>query len=139
MNKKVLLSIVILAIAATAFVLLYRGGYLGKKPFKNLSADAIKKVMVFATPPGKTVAFNDKETLKELTGILHRVTIYRQDDSGRDYSGQLVQYTLILAAGDTYEVGAFGSFMYVDSICYRAKYAPSEELNALGNRIIQGD
>lgn len=135
--KKRALIIISFVLALAAFASLYSFGYLGKKPFKHLNTDSIRNADVFVIPPQKTVAINDKETLAELAEILSRVTIYRQDDSGRDYVGQLVQYTITLATGDTHEIGAYGRFIYIDNVCYITKYKPSEELNALGNKIIK--
>lgn len=138
MKKRILvISFVLLFVVIAVAAFLYSADYIGRRPFKNLDAASIESASVFASPPQTTAAINDQDTITALVDILRRVTIYKQDDSGREMSGQLVRYTITLKTGETYEIGAFGSFMYVGDVCYKAKYGPSEELNALGNRIIK--
>ena len=139
MKKRTLSIIVILAIAIATFTFLYGTGYLGKRPFKDLGTDSLKSAAIFVIPPEKTVIIQDKVTLEDLAEILGRVKIYQRDESGREYNGQLVQFTITLATGDIHKIGAFGSFIFIDDICYKTKYEPSEELNVLGNRIIKSN
>lgn len=130
----IIVSVIILLLITAGF--LYTGNYLGKRPFRNLVANSIEKATVFIIPPGETAVISDQETLTELTKILNQITIYQQDDSGREYYGQMVKFTLTMKDGTTLEIGAYNPFLIINSVWYKTKYEPCEELNALGNRMI---
>lgn len=108
-----------------------------RKPFANLSASEVVSAELFIIPPNETIKLDNKEDIAKLTDILNKIVIYRQDDSGREYAGQLVQATITLESGETHTIGAYGSFLFLNGKCYRTKYKPSEKLNAFGNRILK--
>mgnify|MGYP000492097933 CR=1 FL=1 len=133
MNKKLIIVIFILILGILAFMLF---NTFGRKPFAKLSADEIVSAELFIIPPDKTVSITDKEDIYKLTDILNEITVYREDNSGREYVGQLVQVTIELENGETHAIGAYGSFLFLNGKCYRTKYEPSEKLNAFGNGIL---
>ena len=134
MKRKSIITACVLVIAVLAVVLL---NPFGKKPFAKLSADEIVSAELFLIPPETTIKLTEKEDLAELTDILNELVIYRKDDSGRDYNGQLVQVTITLKNGQTHIVGAFNPFLFLNNNCYRTKYEPCEKLNVFGNRILK--
>ena len=135
-KKKILMILMLLVLIIVIILLLSSKGILGKKPFKNLESSDILSISVFAIPPNKTVLINDNEHIKEITAILNTVVIYQRDDSGRDNFGQLVQYTLKMKDGSSLEVGAYNPFVFVNGKSYKTKYQPCENLNSLGNKLI---
>ena len=135
-KRKPIIAFVFMVLFIIAFVFFYTGNYLGKRPFRNLEANLIEKATIFIIPPEETATINNKETLAELTKILNKITIYQQDNSGREYEGQMVKFTLTMKDGTSLEIGAYNPFLIINSTWYKTKYEPCEELNALGNRII---
>jgi len=134
MNKKLIIVTCILVLGILAVMLF---SAFGRKPFAKLSADEIVSAELFITPPDETVSLTDKKDISKLTEILRKIVIYREDDSGRECEGQLVQVTIALKNGETHTIGAYGSFLFLNGKCYRTKYEPSEKLNAFGNRILK--
>ena len=110
-----------------------------KRPFLHLNADDIASAELFLIPPDVTIPLTDPLKISKLADILREIRIYKEDDSGRYYDGQLVQATIILTTGETHTIGAYGSFLFLDGICYRTEYAPSQALNAFGNGCRNGE
>ncbi len=108
----------------------------GRKPFTKLSTSEIVSSELFIVPPDATITLTDKEDIVKLTDILNEIIIYREDNSGREYDGQLVQVTIILKNGETHTIGAYNPFLFLNGKCYRTKYEPCQRLNAFGNRIL---
>lgn len=133
MDKKLFIVVCILVLGILTVILF---NTFGRKPFAKLSADEIVSAELFIVPPDETVRLTDKEDILELTDILNEVTIYREDNSGREYEGQLVQVTIELKNGETHTIGAYNPFLFLNGKCYRTKYEPCQELNAFGNRIL---
>lgn len=133
MSKKVVIAIFILVLGILTVMLF---GTFGKKPFAKLSADEIVSAELFIIPPNDKISIIDKGDISELTNILNEVTIYQEDNSGREYTGQLVQVTIELKNGEIHTIGAYGSFLFLNGKCYRTKYEPSQKLNAFGNVIL---
>jgi len=134
MNKKLIIVICVLVLGFSAVMLF---GTLGRKPFAKLSANEIVSAELFIVPPDETIILTDKQNISELTDILNEITIYREDDSGREYEGQLVQVTIILKNGETHIIGEYNPFLFLNGKCYRTKYEPCQKLNAFGNRILK--
>ena len=134
MSKKMIIVICILVLGILAVMLF---GTFGRKPFAKLSASEIVSAELFIIPPDVTITITDKGDIVKLANILKEITIYREDNSGRDYDGQLVEVTIELKTGETHIIGAYGSFLFLNGKCYRTKYEPSEKLNAFGNRILK--
>ncbi len=107
----------------------------GTRPFANLSPEEIVSAEFFLVPPDITIHLTDREDIEELCEILKGLVVYREDDSGREYAGQLVQATITLQDGIIHTVGAYGSFLFLDGKCHRTKYEPSERMNSFGNRL----
>jgi hypothetical protein len=110
-----------------------------KRPFLHLNADDIASAEVFLIPPDVTIPITDRAKISELAAILREIRLYEVDDSGRYYNGQLVQATIVLNTGETHTIGAYGSFLFLDGVCYRTEYAPSQALNAFGNGCRNGE
>ncbi len=136
MNKKVIIILILLIAIITIIWLFSSEEVLGKKPFNNLKYSDVSSIGVLAIPPNKAMIIEDDEQVKELVDILNTVVIYRKDESGRNYFGQLVQFTLTMKDGKTIQVGAYNPFVFIDGKCYKTKYEPCEKLNNLGNRLI---
>ena len=107
----------------------------GGKPFMDMKAADITAVNLYCVPPGVSLDFTDYETINKIVTALNDVVTYEQDDSGWEYVGQLVLYTLTTNGGGTITVGAYNPFIIINGQYYRTKYEPCEELNALGNSL----
>jgi len=132
MNRKIIIAVSILVLGVLTVVLF---STFGKKPFAKLSANEIVSAELFIIPPDATITLTDKEDIVKLADILKEITIYREDNSGREYDGQLVQVTIELKNGETHTIGAYNPFLFLNGKCYRTKYEPSQKLNAFGNGI----
>ncbi len=132
-KKKYIITACVLVLVILTFVLL---NTFGTKPFAKLSANEVVSAELFVVPPETTISLTDKDDIAELTDILNKIIIYQEDNSGREYDGQLVQVTIILENGERHIIGAYGSFLFLNGKCYRTKYEPSQKLNAFGNRIL---
>jgi len=133
MIKKIIIAVCLLIVGILAAIIF---GLFGRKPFAKLSESDITSARLFIVPPDKTVDLTDEKDIAELSDILNEIVIYREDDSGREYEGQLVQVTFTLKNGETHTVGAYNPFLFLDGKCYRTKYKPCEKLNIFGNRIL---
>ena len=133
MNKRIIIVVSILIIGILVVILF---NTFGRKPFAKLSASEIVSAELFIIPPEKNIDLRDEEDIAELTDILNEIVIYREDNSGREYAGQLVQVTIILKNGETHTIGAYNPFLFLNGKCYRTKYEPSQKLNAFGNGIL---
>ena len=122
-----------LLLCALLFALLSGCGVGETKPFTDLKAEDIASADIYLVPPGSTITIADDDGLSKLTDLLNDVVLYEQDDAGRDMDGQLVEITIVMANGTTHSISAYGDYMYYDGVCYKAKYEPSEALNAFGN------
>lgn len=133
MNKRIIIVVSILIIGILVVILF---NTFGRKPFAKLSASEIVSAELFIIPPEKNIDLRDEEDIAELTDILNEIVIYREDNSGREYAGQLLQVTIILKNGETHTIGAYNPFLFLNGKCYRTKYEPCQRLNAFGNRIL---
>ena len=133
MNKRIIIVVSILIIGILVVILF---NTFGRKPFAKLSASEIVSAELFFIQPEKNIDMRDEEDIAELTDILNEIVIYREDNSGREYAGQLVQVTIILKNGETHTIGAYNPFLFLNGKCYRTKYEPCQKLNAFGNRIL---
>lgn len=135
MTKKRMAALALLVLAALLLVL----RPFGRRPFSRLEEGDILSATFFITPPGETLEVSDPAQLDELAEILRELVVYRRDESGRDYAGQLVEVTFTLRDGSTHTTGAYNPFLYLDGVCHRTKYRPCEALNAFGNRLLRGE
>lgn len=133
MKKEIVIIACVLVLGILTIMLF---GTFGRKPFAKLSASEVVSAELFIIPPDATIKLINNEDIVKLTDILNEITIYREDNSGREYAGQLVQATITLRNGETHTIGAYGSFLFLNDKCYRTKYEPSEKLNAFGNAIL---
>ncbi len=130
MKKKWLGGIIILVLLVCSIVLVRN--IRGEKPFHDLTTADIKEAAVELRPPQIKLSVN-KDELKELVKILNKVTIYKRDDSYKEYAGQFVQYTIVRNDGSQLIVIPYNPFIIIDGIGYRTKYKPCEDLNKLAN------
>jgi hypothetical protein len=127
------LAVALVAVLSVGFAL---NRINGDMPFKNLKSNEIATINLFCIPPNIYTIINDRSTIDEIAAAMRTIVTYEKDDSGREYSGQLVQYTLMMVSGEVIEVGAYNPFIIINGEMYRTEYEPCETLNALGNRII---
>ena len=131
-KKQLIIGSVVIIVAA---ILLLTTQPWGKKPFKDLSVNQITSVSVELLPPQKCFDLSGDD-ISELTEILNSVVIYNKDSSYAQYDGQAVIYTITKTDGTTLTVNAYNPFLIIDSVGYKTKYEPCQELNALGNKIL---
>jgi len=136
MSKKAISGIILIMLGIASGIFLFTS-VAGKRPFKDLSHEQVQSISLFAIPPGITVEIDDMNRINEIVEILNTVVVYREDNSGRDYVGQLVRYTLHFTDGSVLEVGDYNPFIFINDKCYRAKYEPCEKLNSYGNALIK--
>lgn len=136
MKKKWFLFILIVLAAVLATGLAVFRFASGQRPFAHITADQIASARVEIMPPDKEVDL-DREAIEDLAGILRVVTVYRKDDSYRDYSGQAAVYTISLTDGTVVTVQAYNPFLIIDGVGYRTKYEPCQALSALGNEQLE--
>ena len=89
-------------------------------------------------PPDKSFDLTDDD-IAELTEILNYVVIYNKDSSHGQYCGQAVIYTITKTDGTILTINAYNPFLIIDSVGYKTKYKPCQELNSLGNKIINNE
>ncbi|WMJ88214.1 hypothetical protein [Anaerocolumna sp. MB42-C2] len=106
-----------------------------KQPFKDLTTNEISEVTVKLMPPDITFDLTDAD-IAELVKIVNSCVIYMKDNSYTDYVGQAVHYTINKKDGTTIEITAYNPFLIIDGVGYKTKYGPCEELNSLGNKIL---
>ncbi len=132
--KRLLLMCCVAAIAA---VLVVTGLMYGDKPFAKLDATDVASAKLLILPPQKEVVIQDEKNLSELVDILNTIKTYDTSDSGEDYVGQLVRFTLTLKDGSQVSVGAYNPFLYINEVCYKTRYGACQRLNAFGNRLLR--
>lgn len=111
------------------------GSVEGKRPFEQLSEEDIEEVQLIVTPPGVETGLSEME-IEELVGILRDVRIYQEDNSYEEYTGQGVMFEISLDSGEKFEVVAYNPFLIINGIGYRTEYGPCQELNSLGNDVV---
>ncbi|HEY8420609.1 MAG TPA: hypothetical protein VIL05_02555 [Thermoclostridium sp.] len=136
MGKKELSGIILIVLGIASGILLFTA-MAGKRPFRELKHEQVQSISLFAVPPGITVDVKDKKQIEEIAEMLNDVVVYREDNSGREYVGQLVRYTLFFTDGTVLEAGTYNPFIFINDKCYRTKYKPCEKLNAYGNKLIK--
>lgn len=138
LKKKYVIIAGTAALVVLLLIVMFKKKMTENHPFAGLSAEDILAVELFLIPPQATLEITDQSQLEEFTDILGKVTIYEEDASGREYAGQLVQYTITLMDGTVQEVGAYSPFLYWNGACYRTETEACEELSSFGNRIWKG-
>jgi len=108
----------------------------GTKPLTELKVDDVVSADITLMPPNTTITISDPANLEQLVALLNDIILFEQDDAGRQAEGQLVTVTVTRADGSTASVGAYGSYIFYNDICYRAEYEPSEALNGFGNSFL---
>jgi len=86
-RKKLFIYLSVLLSAAAIFILILRPW--GTKPFAKLRSEDIISAEFYLVPPGKTIQLTNRDSVSKLCSILNELVIYREDDSGREYMGQL--------------------------------------------------
>lgn len=109
-----------------------------QKPFAKLNADMVSSVELFAIPPETTMQITDRERIRELVNTLKTAVIYGRDNSGGEYAGQYVRFTLTMQNDETLAVAAYNPFLQIDGVFFKTKYGPCEALNRLGNEWLAG-
>ncbi len=136
MKKKKLIIGSIAVIAVVILLMVFQPW--GKMPFKDLSVNNIASVSVELLPPDKSFDLTDDD-IAELTEILNSVVIYNKDSSHDQYAGQAVIYTITKTDGTILTINAYNPFLIIDSVGYKTKYEPCQELNSLGNKILNNE
>ncbi|MFA9380518.1 MAG: hypothetical protein ACERKO_05605 [Acetanaerobacterium sp.] len=123
---------------SAAVVLLLFGLSFEKRPFAGMEAEDVVSAEMFVIPPEVTMPLEDATVITELVDTLKSLKVYGRNNSGRDYVGQLVRFTLTLRDGTVMSIGEYNPFIYINDICYKAEYGACQRLNALGNRLLHG-
>jgi len=110
---------------------------LAKRELSSLKTEDITSFQVTLRPPDETITITDAEDISELIAILNKVTISGKDDSYNEYSGQWVEFELMMSDGSSKNVAAYNPFIIIDGVGYKTEYEPCEELNAFGNRFVK--
>ena len=131
MKKAVMLLVMGIILLGTSLF----GSVEGKRPFEQLSEEDIEEVQLIVIPPGVETGLSEME-IEELVGILQDVRIYQEDNSYEEYEGQGVTFEISLGSGEKFEVMAYNPFLIINGIGYRTEYGPCEELNSLGNDVV---
>ncbi len=136
MGKKKLWLLYGAAIAALILIALLIGGV--HRPFQAIKAEEIAAIDITGRPPDVTRKVTDAAMIAKITDIIQSVVIYQRSDEWKDYAGQAMEYTLTMQSGEQLTVVAYNPFLVIDGQGYRTKYGPCEELNRLGNELIDG-
>lgn len=80
----------------------------------------------------------DAAAIAKITDILKSVVIYQESEEWREYAGQAMEFTLTMRSGRQVTLVAYNPFLIIDGQGYRTKYGPCEELNRLGNELVDG-
>lgn len=131
MKKHKIKLIILVSIVLIVGVLLFYGKE--RKPFEDLQASDISSASVKLIPPDQTIQITD---YAKLTKLLNEIIIYNRDDSYRTYSGQWVEFTIILTDGTKIEVGSFNPFFVINGIGYKTEYEPCEALSSYANSLL---
>lgn len=130
-NKKLIsISIIIVLIS----IILIGKSLTGSHPYKNLTVEEVSSVTVELYPPN-TKAELDSQEIEDLVEILHKVVIYKEDNSYTEYAGQGVLFEITKTDGTITRIIAYNPFVIIDGVGYKTKYEPCEQLNWLGNNI----
>jgi len=105
-------------------------------PFRELSADEISSISVYAVPPDETVTVDDIEQIETIVEILRTVVIYQKSDEWKGRTGQGVIFTITKTTGDVLVVRPYGQYLIIDGQGYRTEYQPSENLNRIANTVL---
>lgn len=126
--KKRLIVIAAVIVIAVITVLLLAPRIIGKKPFKNIQASDIDAATAHLYPPDTVIQIDDLDTF---AGLLRELVIYqRKEPSYPPPAGGEVVFTLYLSDGSQMEISEDNTFLEIDGVSYRVKYAPSEALQS---------
>ena len=125
METGILSAVVIMIVLAVAG---------GRKPYEALEEDQIISAAVQLSPPDKTIQITE---MKELVDLLKDVTVYNEDNSYTEYSGQGVTFTLVMTDGTQTSIMAYNPFLVIDGVGYKTKYKPCEALNHYANMLLE--
>lgn len=132
MRRKLLFAVPLCCLAVLAAAL-FQGW--GSRPLAELAVPDIRKAEVELFPPGVRFTLTPEE-VEELVPLLNELVVYRrEDDSWRDYSGQLCLFTLTLADGRQTTVQAYNPFLILDGAAWRTQYEPCEALSHFANTL----
>lgn len=108
---------------------------LNEKSLSEIKTEDVSSFIVRLRPPDQEFSITDGQVTAELVDLLNDVTIYEEDNSFEDYSGQWVEFELTMTDGSSKIVVAYNPFIIIDGIGYKTEYEPCEKLNAFGNRL----
>lgn len=110
--------------------------FIGKQPFKNLSADEVEQIEVQLRPPDVTFTLNEDQKTKAVS-LLRDIVVYYPDFSAGRYGGQAVIFTITKTDGSKSEVNVFTPFVFLNGFPYHGEYDPCEALNQFANELLQ--
>ncbi len=117
-NKPAFWIIIIAIIACITVTVCFLTDPAGERPFENVTTDAFVYVNVTRMPPDETTEVTDLDGLVE---CLRNVTVYKQDDSYKEYNGQSITYTFVLGNGAKTNISVISPFIIINGTGYRAK------------------
>lgn len=98
--------------------------------------EEVASVIVELYPPN-TKAELDSQEIEDLVEILHKVVIYKEDNSYAEYAGQGVSYEITKTDGTITRIIAYNPFVIIDGVGYKRNMNLAN--NLIGQVIILGD
>lgn len=108
---------------------------LNEKTLSEIKTEDVSSFIVRLRPPDEEFTITDEQVTVELVDLLNDVTIYEEDNSFEDYSGQWVEFELTMTDGSSKTVVAYNPFIIIDGVGYKTEYEPCEKLSAFGNSL----
>ena len=133
MKKRTIIILLTCMLLAAAVVIGF-DAFSGKKPYKDLDSTQIASATVRLQPPNTTIKIVE---IEELVTYLKDVVIYNEDNSYREYNGQIVTFTLTMTDGTQINIMASNPFLVIDGVGYKTKYEPCEALNNYANMLLK--
>lgn len=127
MKRAAVLVAVILAVAGIAAL------SAGRRPLRDLGAEEVQRAAVSRYPDLETV-LTEEETAR-LVPLLNALTVFREDPSWRDYSGDAPVFTLDLTDGTTLTVFPYNPFVVINGTGCCGEYKSTYALSRFGNSI----
>ena len=126
-------KIALFCLTAVVFLLAVLSLVQGKRPFRHLQGSDIAEAKVTITPPDVTLLVPDND---RLAALLQNITLYQQDNSYTEYTGQGALFTLTMTDGTTTELLAYAPFFVIDGAGYRTKEAPCDACSQYANTLL---
>lgn len=112
----------------------------GTKPFRDFSASDIAVAALEVKETGAGTSINQDE-LRELEGLLHKVTIYEEAELDKAFYEKAVSFEIWTSdgsgVGSCTKIRSNPPYIEINGQGYRAKKKPCEKLRDFGYRITE--